>query len=149
MLAALTAWRRLEPGHLEVEPLLTGGKLMRHLLLPVAWPAMNTAAVLVFVLALANFAIPAIFQVKVFTAEIWLRFSTNFDHLGAAVASLPVVVVPVLAWFWLRRRDVPWPREQAAVTAALVRRRLGWSWFVGTGAVALLCGSLSVAAPRD
>jgi ABC-type Fe3+ transport system permease subunit len=71
---------------------------LRELLLPAAWPALQAATVLVFVLALANFAIPAIFQVKVFTAEVWLRFSTRFDHLGALVASLPVVVVPALAW---------------------------------------------------
>jgi len=35
--------------------------------------------VITFVLALNNFAVPAILQVKVFPAETWVRFSTTFD----------------------------------------------------------------------
>ena len=96
MFASLVAWLRLEPEHFEVEPQLRGRQLVRHLLLPAAGPLASASAVLVFVLALANFAIPALFQVRVFTAEIWLRFSTNYDEWGALLASLPVVAVPVL-----------------------------------------------------
>jgi len=34
-------------------------------------------------LALNNFAVPAILQVKVFPAEMWVRFNTTFDTQSA------------------------------------------------------------------
>ena len=43
---------------------------------------------LTFVLALNNFAVPAILQVKVFPAEMWVRFNTTFDTLGRAPVEL-------------------------------------------------------------
>ena len=147
LFAALGAWQRLETAHLEVEPRLTGWRLLRHLLLPVAWPALATATVLAFVLGLASFALPAIFQVKVFAVEIWLRFSTNFDYPGAFAASLPVVIAPVLAWLWLRKTEVAWPRWQGVLLPRLLRRRLGPAVWVTAGALAALVAFLSVALP--
>lgn len=147
MFASMAAWLRLEPEHFEVEPRLRGRQLLRHLLLPAAGPMASAAAVLVFVLALANFAIPALFQVRVFTAEIWLRFSTNYDEWGALQASLPVVAVPVLGWLWLRRREVSWPRDAGAAAPSLVRRRVGWPVLAVCGAIAVLVGTLAAAVP--
>jgi ABC-type Fe3+ transport system permease subunit/DNA-binding beta-propeller fold protein YncE len=138
MLAAVGAWQRLEPAHLELDPRLTGGRLLRHLLLPAAWPALALATALTLVLALANFALPAILQVKVYTVEIWLRFSTNFDLAGAFAASLPVVVAPLLLWLVLQRAEVTWPRWQGAVTPTLLRQRLGWVVLLPAGV--LTCG---------
>ena len=74
-----SAWRRLEPAQLESDPAVTGWWLVRGLLLPLARSALAQAAVLTFVLALNNFAVPAILQVKVFPAEMWVRFNTTFD----------------------------------------------------------------------
>jgi len=39
-----------------------------------------------------NFAVPAILQVKVFPAEVWVRFNTSFDTLGALRLSWPLVL---------------------------------------------------------
>ncbi len=125
MYATFSAWQRLQPAHLEMEPRLTGLDLLRRVLLPVAGPALTVATVLSFVLAMANFAVPTLFQTKVFTAEIWIRFSANFDHAGALVASLPVLGVLLLAWPWLRPREIPWSREQGAAAPRLVEQRLG------------------------
>ena len=119
------AWQKLDPAMLEAEPRCRGPRLMRRLLLPAAGPALAQATVLTFVLALNNFAVPALLQVKVFTAEIWLRFSTQFDYAGALLASLPVLLAPLLMLVWLGRRDVAWPRWQANLPAAQFRRSLG------------------------
>ena len=75
---------------------------MRGLLLPLARGALVQAAVLTFVLALNNFAVPAILQVKVFPAEVWVRFNTTFDSLAALLVSWPMVVTPLLLLIWFR-----------------------------------------------
>src|SRR3954451_6678533 len=61
------AWQQLEPAQLESDPAVTGWALFRALLWPLARPAVGKAAVITFVLALNNFAIPAILQIKVAT----------------------------------------------------------------------------------
>ena len=145
--ASVAAWQRLEAAHFEADPLLRGFALLRHLLLPVAWPALSTSAVLVFVLALANFGLPSLLQVKVFTAEIWLRFSTNYDFAGALSASLPVVIAPVLLWLWLRRGEVAWPRWQGAVPPRLVRQQLGAAIHLPACGLAALIVAFAVGLP--
>src|SRR5437879_2240771 len=62
VLAVGSAWRRLEPSQLESDPAVTGWALIRGLLWPLARTALAQAAVLTFVLALNNFAVPAILQ---------------------------------------------------------------------------------------
>ena len=91
---------------------------------------------LTFVLALNNFAVPAILQVKVFPAEMWVRFNTTFDTAGPLQLSWPLVVAPLLLLVWFSRREVPWPRTEGAVPAKLFRRQLGAGWFWFCGAVA-------------
>lgn len=140
------AWQKLDPALFEADPRLRGGRLWRGLLLPAAAPALTQAAVLTFVLALNNFAVPAILQVRVFTAEIWLRFSTNLDYSGALAASVPVLAAPVLL-LWLSRRDVAWPRWQAQLPAVVFRRSLGPAWFGVATALALTVAILAVALP--
>src|SRR5207245_2675901 len=46
-----SAWRRLQPSQLESDPVVANWPLVRHLLLPLARPAIAQAAVLTFVLA--------------------------------------------------------------------------------------------------
>src|SRR5205085_4332266 len=65
LFAALSAWGRLQPTQLESDLALTGWKLICKLLLPMAHVALIQSAVLTFVLAINNFTVPAILQVKV------------------------------------------------------------------------------------
>jgi len=81
--------------------------------------------VLTFVLALNNFAVPAILQVKVFSAEVWLQFSTNFDYAAALRLSVPLVLAPLVLLLWLRRREIAWPRQDGPRAAGAIRRQLG------------------------
>ena len=145
--AALGAWQRLEAAQFEADPALAGTALLRWLLLPVAAPALGQAAVLTFVLALNNFAVPAILQVKVFSAEVWLQFSTNFDYVAALELCVPLVLAPLLLLLWLRRREIAWPRHDGPLAGAAVRRQLGRSWGRGVGALTAVVIGLSVALP--
>lgn len=147
LLAVLSGWRRLEPAHLESEPALRGKALVRWLLVPLVRNELAVAAVLTLVLALNNFAVPAILQTKVFTAELWVRFSTNFDVAGALAASWPLLAVPLWLLWWLRRRDVAWPSLAGRVGAETFRRQLGPVWRWGAGGLALVVVAVSVGLP--
>src|SRR5207245_7973178 len=130
LLAVGSAWRRLEPSQLESDPAVAGWALIRGLLSPLARPALAQAAVLTFVLALNNFAVPAILQVKVFPAEMWVRFSTAFDTVGALRLSCPLVIAPLLLLIWFARREIPCPGFQSPAPAKVFKRQVGNVWFV-------------------
>jgi ABC-type Fe3+ transport system permease subunit/DNA-binding beta-propeller fold protein YncE len=147
LLAVLGSWRRLEAAQLESDMAVTGFMLLRGLLLPLARSALLQAAVLTFVLALNNFAVPAILQVKVFPAEVWVRFNTTFDSLGALKMSWPLVVVPLLALIYFRRTEVAWPRAEGRVSAKLFRQQLGAGWWAVCGAGTVVISLLAVALP--
>ena len=147
LFAALAGWRRLEAAQFECDPAMRGFALLRWLLLPVARGELALAAVVTFVLALNNFAVPAILQTKVLPDEMWVRFNTQFDTQGALRTGLPLVIAPMLllALFW--RREIAWPRLQGSVPAKIFHRQLGsvWCWAGGVFSVALCI--LSVGLP--
>ncbi len=147
LLAVWSAWQRLEPAQLEIEPALGGWPLIRFLLFPLARTAALQAAVLVFVLALNNFAVPAILQVQVFPVEAWIRFNTAFDTAGALGLSAPLILAPLLALIWFSRRGMPWPHVSGTVSAQLFRRQVGPTWFFLAMPLALVLCGLSVAVP--
>jgi ABC-type Fe3+ transport system permease subunit/streptogramin lyase len=141
------AWQRLEAAQLESDLLVRGGALMRVLLLPLAREAIILAAMLIFALALNNFAVPAILQVKVLPAEMWVRFNTEFDSLGALKAGYPLLIVPALLLLLFRRRTVLWPNVQGPVSGALFRRQLGPGWWCVSGCFSLALLFCSVILP--
>jgi ABC-type Fe3+ transport system permease subunit/DNA-binding beta-propeller fold protein YncE len=147
LLMVLSAWQQLEPSQLESDVAVSGWWLIRGLLWPLGRTALAQAAVLTFVLALNNFAVPAILQVKVFPAEMWVRFNTTFDTLGALRLSWPLVVAPLLLLLWFARREFPWPRMEGAVSARLFRQQLGPEWFWFSGACTILLCLLAVGLP--
>src|SRR5207249_7941727 len=104
------------------------------------------AAVLTFVLALNNFAVPATLQVKVFLAEVWVRFSTGLDALGSLRLSWPLVVAPLLLLLWTARHEFSWPRLQGPVAPELLRQQIGPAllWLCGSCTVLLCVLSLGV-----
>src|SRR5207245_9851780 len=122
MLAALSAWNGIEAAQLECEPALRGRALVRWLLWPMARASLGLAAVLTFVLVLNNFAVPAILQVKVFPAEIWVRFSTNFSYKAALALSWPLLVAPLLPLLLLRRGQLHWSRVTGHAAARTIPR---------------------------
>src|SRR5437867_2572170 len=147
LLLMLGAWQRLEPGQLESEPKMSGWPLIRRLLVPLARNAVAQSAVLTFVLALNNFAVPALLQVKVFPVEVWVEFNNNLKIGAALTMSWPLVLAPLLLLFWLRRREISWPRLETAVAAGVFRRQLGAGWFWAGGVFAVGVMFLSVGLP--
>ena len=141
-----SALRRLEPSLLEADLALRGGLLIRHLLLPLARNAALQATAIVFVLALNQFGVPAILQVKTLPAEVWIRFNTSFDSVGALAASLPLMAAPLLLLLWLVRQEVSWPRLAGPVSGKLLRSQLGRLivWATGILYCSLFCLSLAL-----
>lgn len=146
-LMTLGTWSRLEAPQLECDPMVRGRALIRGLLWPMARGAVGQAAVLTFVLALNNFAVPVILQVRVFPEELWLAFTTRLDEAGAWAASWPMIVVPALGLLLLRRANVSWPNREGAATGEIFRRQLGLGWFAGCAVVTALLFLLSIALP--
>jgi ABC-type Fe3+ transport system permease subunit/sugar lactone lactonase YvrE len=147
LLMVLSAWQRLEPSQLESDVAVSGWWLIRGLLWPLGRSALAQAAVLTFVLALNNFAVPAILQVKVFPAEMWVLFNTTFDTIGALKMSWPLMVPPLLLLVWFARREFPWPRTEGPVSARLFRQQLGAGWFWVCGGCTLMLCLLAVGLP--
>ena len=146
-LASVGVWQRVQPSQLEADSAIRGAKMIRWVLWPAARPALAQAAVLTFVLALNNFAIPAILQVKLATAEIWIAFSTQFDSWGALALSWPLIVAPLVLLTWLGRQEIAWPSLEGEIGAHLFRSRLGRPWFLVCGALTLLVVAAAVALP--
>jgi ABC-type Fe3+ transport system permease subunit len=147
LFAVLNAWRRLEAAQFECEPALTGFALLRWLLIPVAKGELALAVVVTFVLALNNFAVPAILQMRVLPDEMWVRFNTQFDALGALKLSVPLIIAPIVMLLWVSRRGIAWPRIQGSVAARVFKRQLGAIGGIGCGVIAGLLGILSVGLP--
>ena len=143
----LGGWQRLEPGQLENEPILTGWPLVRGLLAPLARTALAQSAVLTFVLALNNFAVPAILQVKVFPVEVWLEFNNNLKIGSGLAMSWPLILAPLLLLLWLSRREIAWPRLEGAVSPQVFRRQLGSPWFWTSGLLTVATILLSAGLP--
>src|SRR6267142_1893875 len=147
LLMASSAWTQLESSQLETDTAVTGWTLIRAILWPIGRPAIAQAAVLTFVLALNNFAVPAILQTKVFPAEVWIKFNTSFDTAGALGLSWPLVLAPLLLLVWFFRREVLWPRLGNPVPPKLFRQQLGGVWFWFAAICTLGISFLSVVLP--
>jgi ABC-type Fe3+ transport system permease subunit/sugar lactone lactonase YvrE len=140
------AWQRVQTAQLETDPFLRGGALLRWLLLPLARTALIQAAILTFVLTLNNFAVPAILQVKVFPAEVWVRFNTTFDYGAALALSWPLILAPLALVLCFRSRAISWSWQSSPAAARSFRRQLGarWHWSGGMTALFLVVFSLGV-----
>lgn len=146
-LLTLAAWRRLESSQLDSDPALRGIALFRHLLWPMARPYLLAGTVVTFVLALNNFAVPAILQVRVLAALLWIRFNTTFDHLSALQIGWPLIVIPCLLLLLLKGKAVEWPRQSGEVSHRRLRTQLGTPWFGFCAGVAFLALLVSLLVP--
>jgi len=147
MLIVWSAWTQLESSQLESDSAVGGWILIRAILWPIARPAVTQAALLTFILALNNFAVPAILQTKVFPDEVWIRFNTTFDTMGAIQLSWPLILGPLLILLLFVQRSFEWPRTEGTATAKAFRRQLGSGWFWMSGAFGISLGVLSLGLP--
>jgi iron(III) transport system permease protein len=67
-----------------------------RIVVPATWPYLVGAGALVFLISLAEFAVPSLLQVAVYPVEIHARFAADYDVPGAIAASVPVVAIGLL-----------------------------------------------------
>jgi ABC-type Fe3+ transport system permease subunit/sugar lactone lactonase YvrE len=136
-LLLIGAWDRLDVRVLEAEPELRGRALLTEVLWPLVRPALVQPALVIAVLALGHFSVPALFQARVWPAEVWVEYSTRFDAWAAWQRCWPLGILAVAAVMVLTRQRWTWPILQQGACNRLVRDRLGRAWVVGTSAVAI------------
>jgi iron(III) transport system permease protein len=65
-------------------------------------PAVAAGFLLVFILSLAEFSVPALLRVRVFAIEIYTQFSAFYDFGAATAAAFPLLVVILIIAFLIR-----------------------------------------------
>ena len=142
------ALSRLEASQWESDARLGGWPLIRWVLWPAARPLAKLAGILTFVLALNNFAVPALLQTKVFAAELWVSFNTTFNYREALILGLPLVAAPVLLLIQFTSGGaIVWPVYNSESSPRNLRRQLGSTWFFTTGILTLVIMILSLGLP--
>jgi len=146
-LSLIGVWSGIGRAELESDPGVRGRFLVFGLLLPRARTAVVQSAVVTFVLALNQFSVPALLQTKVYPAEMWIRYNTGLDVVGALRLAWPLVLAPIALLWWLRGRVFQWRAEAEPVTARFFRRQLGTVWLAGVAGLGSLAAAASAGLP--
>lgn len=147
MLATEVALRQIDP-HLEEAALIAANprQVLARITLPLIAPSVVGAALIVFVLAISEFGVPALLRVRVYTTEVFTAFAALFDFARATALTLPLLVLAAgcsaIAATLLGARVVAGPRRVGA--GALLDLP---SWRVPFGLLALVSFSLAVVLP--
>jgi iron(III) transport system permease protein len=73
------------------------GDIFLRVILPLVAPALVAAGGLIFAFALADYSVPALFSVNVYSLEIFSDFSATNESSRALMLSLPVLIVSILS----------------------------------------------------
>lgn len=97
MLATEAAARRVD-GRLEEAALLVAParSVLWRITLPLIAPTAAAAALIIFVLALAEFGVPGLLRVRVFTTEVFTAFSALYDFGAATALAVPLLAVALI-----------------------------------------------------
>jgi iron(III) transport system permease protein len=94
MLATESGLRRVD-GRLEEAALVVAppGRVLARVTLPLALPAVLAAALLIFVLAISEFGVPALLRVRVYTTEVFTAFAALYDVSRAVLIATPLLAL--------------------------------------------------------
>jgi iron(III) transport system permease protein len=94
MLATEAALRRVD-GRLEEAALVIASpaRVFRRITLPLAAPAAVAAALMIFVLAISEFSVPGLLQVRVYTTEVFTAFAALYDFQRAILLTVPLLLL--------------------------------------------------------
>jgi iron(III) transport system permease protein len=94
MLATEVAMRRID-GRLEEAALVVApeGRVLSRITLPLAAPGISAAALVIFVLAVSEFSVPGLLQVRVYTTEVFTAFAALYDFTRAGVLAVPLLLL--------------------------------------------------------
>jgi len=139
----LSGLMRMPGALLEQEPLLRGGALLQRAAVPACARHLSLSAAITFVMAFNNFTVPALLQTKVYAAEIWLSFSTQFDYAAALHLCWPLLAGPLLLLILLRFKPARLVFRARDFSSQLWRARLGWMlWPAGLASLAAALATL-------
>lgn len=124
-LLLLASLLRIDRVYLELDPMFAGQKLFNSVTWPFIRGAFWRAGAISFVLGLNSFSIPALLQTKVYAAEVWLSFNTQFDYWQALRLSWPLIIGPLLLLALIRDRRLVQQFRHAQFPSRLFRERLG------------------------
>jgi iron(III) transport system permease protein len=98
MLASEAALRAVsarleEAGHLSASPT----RVFVSITLPLIAATVAASLLIVFVLAISDFAVPGLLRVRVYTTEVFTAFAALYDFRLATIVALPLVAVAALA----------------------------------------------------
>ncbi len=97
MLIAESAIRGVEPSLEEAASLAAKpGRVLWRITLPLVVPSVLAAALIVFVLAVSDFGVPALLRARVFTTEIFTAFSALYDFGRATALAVPLLSLAML-----------------------------------------------------
>ncbi|HQR36384.1 MAG TPA: iron ABC transporter permease [Blastocatellia bacterium] len=98
MLALEAAARRVD-AQLEEAALLVAAprRVAMNITLPLVAPALSATALVIFVLAVAEFGVPGLLRVNVFTTEVFTAFAALYDFGAATALSIPLLLITLLA----------------------------------------------------
>ena len=68
-----------------------------RVLLPLIAPSLAASTLVVFVLAISDFAVPSMLRVRVYTTEVFTAFAAMYDFRLATVMAVPLAVVASIA----------------------------------------------------
>src|SRR5687767_14990434 len=94
MLATEAALRQMDT-HLEEAGIIAAapGRVFARITIPLVGPAIGGAALIVFVLAISEFGVPALLRVRVYTTEVFTAFAALFDSGRATALTIPLLIV--------------------------------------------------------
>jgi len=142
MLATEVAMRRID-GRLEEAALMvtSPARVLWRITLPLAAPAVLSAALMIFVLAVSEFGVPGLLRVRVYTTEVFTAFAALYDFTRAILLALPLLVLSlaVAAVAALMGERFLVTRRSAGIHPL---RFDAWSRAATTGAIAVLAVSL-------
>ena len=100
MLMTEAALRGVEPRLEEAAALAARpGRVLWRITLPLVMPTVLAAALVIFVLAISDFAVPALLRVRVFTTEIFTAFAALYDFVRATALAVPLLLVALCVAF--------------------------------------------------
>jgi iron(III) transport system permease protein len=122
--------RLAEAGWLVAQP----QQVWLRILLPLISPSLAASMLLVFVLAISDFAVPSMLRVRVYTTEVFTAFAAMYDFRLATIMALPlagIAAVASLAALEISRRPlvgradrgqtgVPWSGRFQNIASALL-----------------------------
>ena len=82
-----------EAGQLAASPT----RVFLNITLPLMAPGLSASLLIVFVLAISDFAVPGLLRVRVYTTEVFTAFAALYDFRRATIMALPLAGVAALA----------------------------------------------------